>query len=111
MQHKTKYRFEQLANGSVHKLYVYDDVRAQGEFDWDSWNYKESETSAKYFRDQLDMIPNQNHFIIQCHDAQFTEPFLQSFLVWLVVVAIYEKSSICRRKAAQHIMDIRHVPL
>lgn len=58
MQHKTKYRFEQLANGSVHKLYVYDDVRAQGEFDWNSWNYKESETSAKYFRDQLDMIPN-----------------------------------------------------
>lgn len=59
LQHKTKYRFEQLANGSavVHKLYIYDEVRAQGEFDWNTWDYKESETSAKYFRDQLDAIP------------------------------------------------------
>ena len=60
LQHKTKYRFEQLANGSsvVHKLYIYDEVRAQGEFDWNTWDYKESETSAKYFRDQLDAIPS-----------------------------------------------------
>lgn len=59
MQHKTKFRFEQLSGSTgVHKLYVYDDVRAQGEFDWSSWNYKESETSAKYFRDKLDAIPN-----------------------------------------------------
>lgn len=69
MQHKTKYRFEQLANGSVHKLYVYDDVRAQGEFDWDSWNYKESETSAKYFRDQLDMIPNGDTIELHVNSA------------------------------------------
>lgn len=58
--HETKYRFEQLATATntVHKLYVYDEVRAQGKFNWDTWNYEESETSAKYFRDQLDMIPN-----------------------------------------------------
>lgn len=59
-KHETKFRFEQLANGqtAVHKLYVYDEVRAQGNFNWDTWDYEESETSAKYFRNQLDAIPN-----------------------------------------------------
>lgn len=60
VKHKTKYRFEQLAGKSsaVHKLYIYDEVRAQGPFNWNTWNYEESETSAKYFRDQLDSIPD-----------------------------------------------------
>ena len=59
-RHKTQYRFEQLADGlgTVHKLYIYDEVRAQGTFNWATWDYEESETSAKYFRDQLDAIPN-----------------------------------------------------
>lgn len=57
---ETKFRFEQMkmSSGTVHKLYVYDEVRAKGKFNWDTWNYEESETSAKYFRDQLDSIPN-----------------------------------------------------
>ena len=60
VKHKTKYRFEQLAGSpsTVHKLYIYDEVQAQGSFNWDTWNYEESETSAKYFRDQLDSIPD-----------------------------------------------------
>lgn len=60
MEHKTQYRFEQLAgvSGTVHKLYIYDEVSAQGKFNWSTWNYDESETSAKYFRDQLDTIPS-----------------------------------------------------
>lgn len=58
VKHKTKYRFEQKATGTVHKLYVYDEVRAEGSFNWATWDYDESETSAKYFRDQLDMIPD-----------------------------------------------------
>ena len=53
-----KYRFEQLAETRVHKLYIYDDVRAEGSFNWETWNYEESETSAKYFRDRLDEIPD-----------------------------------------------------
>lgn len=70
MQHKTKFRFEQLSGSSgVHKLYVYDDVRAQGKFDWDSWDYKESETSAKYFRDQLDAIPNGSTIELHVNSA------------------------------------------
>lgn len=58
-EHKTRYRFEQSVNGSgaVHKLYIYDEVSAQGKFNWSTWDYEESETSAKYFRDQLDTIP------------------------------------------------------
>lgn len=60
VRHKTKYRFEQLAKGSnaTHKLYVYDEVRANGKFNWETWNYEQSETSAKYFRDKLDAIPD-----------------------------------------------------
>ncbi len=60
VKHKTRYRFEQSAGGpgAVHKLYVYDEVSAQGKFNWNTWEYEDSETSAKYFRDQLDAIPN-----------------------------------------------------
>lgn len=54
-QLKMKYRFEQ--QGNVHKLYVYDDVTACGSFNWETWEYDESETSANYFREQLGTIP------------------------------------------------------
>lgn len=52
---KTKFRFEQM--GSVHKLYIYDDVTASGTFNWETWTFDESETSANYFRKQLEEIP------------------------------------------------------
>ncbi len=61
MKNGMKYSFRQEANasgGNVHKLYIYDSVRARGDFDWYEWKYEESETSAKYFRDRLDEIPN-----------------------------------------------------
>lgn len=48
----------QRSVGNVHKLYIYDDVTAYGTFDWTTWTMKESETSAKYFRDQLEAIPD-----------------------------------------------------
>lgn len=67
MEHKTQYRFEQSVNasGTVHKLYIYDEVSAQGKFNWNTWNYDESETSAKYFRNQLDTIPGGE--VIELH--------------------------------------------
>lgn len=49
-----KYCFQKVNN--THKLYIYDDVTAYGEFNWSTWKYNESETSAKYFRDQLEAI-------------------------------------------------------
>lgn len=53
----TKFRFEQMADGSIHKLYIYDDVTAYGAFNWSTWEYDESETGANYFRDRLQEIP------------------------------------------------------
>lgn len=59
-----KYRFLQQAGG-VHKLYLYDDVRASGTFNWETWEFDESETSAKAFRDQLSEIPDGD--LIELH--------------------------------------------
>lgn len=47
----------QKGEGNRHKLYIYDDVTAYGTFNWSTWEYEESETSAKYFRDHLETIP------------------------------------------------------
>ena len=59
-QNKKNYCFKQAADPAVHLLYIYDDVSAYGEFDWKTWSYTESETSAKYFRDQLAAIPEDH---------------------------------------------------
>lgn len=56
MMNQIKYRFAQSAN--VFKLYIYDNVTAYGDFNWETWEYDESETSANYFREQLANIPN-----------------------------------------------------
>lgn len=54
-----KYRFEpkQLGEKTVHLLYFYDDITARGSFNWETWSWDESETSAKYIRDRLAEIP------------------------------------------------------
>ena len=46
---------QSLAN--TYDMYLYDDVTARGKFDWSTWTEIESETSAKYFRNQLSQIP------------------------------------------------------
>lgn len=56
-QKQTKYCFRQEAGSNVHQLYIYDDVSEYGTFDWWTWEYKESETSAEYFRKALAEIP------------------------------------------------------
>lgn len=65
---KTKYRFAQK-KANVHKLYIYDDVRAKGDFNWKTWNYEESETSAKYFRDRLEEIPDGDTIELHVNSA------------------------------------------
>lgn len=57
MKNEMKYRFEQHEGQDTYKLYIYDDVTAYGDFNWETWQYDESETSAKYFRDQLEAVP------------------------------------------------------
>jgi ATP-dependent protease ClpP protease subunit len=54
---ETKYCFRQEADSNVHQLYIYDEVSEYGEFDWWSWSYAESETSAEFFRKALADIP------------------------------------------------------
>lgn len=56
-----KFCFRQEATaegGTKHLLYVYDSVEKYGKFNWQTWQYDESETSAKHFRDSLDAIPD-----------------------------------------------------
>ncbi len=48
----------QKGGEKTHKLYIYDDVTRYGAFNWSTWEYEDSETSAKYFRDQLAAIPD-----------------------------------------------------
>lgn len=50
----------QKGEGNAHKLYIYDDVTQYGTFNWSTWEYEESETSAKYFRDQIEAIPDED---------------------------------------------------
>lgn len=54
---KTKFRFEQKAGENVYKLYIYDNVTAYGEWNWETWEYDDAETSAKHFRKELEEIP------------------------------------------------------
>ena len=42
MRKKTKYRFEQMAGQGVVKLYIYDDVTAYGNFNWETLEYDEA---------------------------------------------------------------------
>ena len=56
-QKQTKYCFRQEAGSNVHQLYIYDDVSEYGTFNWMTWSYEESETSAEYFRKTLAEIP------------------------------------------------------
>lgn len=58
MKTKLKYRFNQLSGTNKHQLYIYDDVTAYGSFNWSTWEYDDSETSADYFRQKLNEIPD-----------------------------------------------------
>jgi ATP-dependent protease ClpP protease subunit len=58
-QNKLRWRFEQKTDApTVHKLFIYDAISSVGKFNWGTWEYDESETSAKHMRDLLDEIPN-----------------------------------------------------
>ena len=56
-QQKIKWRMEPVQAENKAKLYIYDDVTEYGEFNWDTWEYEDSETSARYMRDRLAEIP------------------------------------------------------
>lgn len=56
-QQKAHYCFQQETGSDIHKLYIYDDVSEYGTFNWVTWEYEESETSADYFQKALAEIP------------------------------------------------------
>lgn len=59
MQKKgTNWRLEPSQAENKVILYIYDDVTEYGEFNWQTWNYDDSETSAKYFAEKLGEIPD-----------------------------------------------------
>lgn len=64
-QKQAHYALHQQEGSSIHKLYIYDDVKEYGDFDWWTWDYTESETSAEYFRKALAEIPETD--VIELH--------------------------------------------
>lgn len=59
MQEKMmNWRMEPVQAENKTLLYIYDDVSEYGEFNWDTWQYDASETSAKYFAAKLGEIPD-----------------------------------------------------
>lgn len=52
------FRQETGEKETVHRIDLYDTVTKYGLFNWETWNYDDSETSAKYFRDRLQEIPD-----------------------------------------------------
>ena len=57
--------FAKQQEESKTKIYLYDDISKYGEFNWETWQYDESETSAAHFRDMLNEIPETN--VIELH--------------------------------------------
>lgn len=57
MKNKPFYFCMQKVEGNVHQIYLYDDIEKHGDFNWQTWSYDESETSAAHFRDVLNSIP------------------------------------------------------
>lgn len=55
-QAQVHYCFQKQEESNVVKLYIYDDVSEYGEFNWNTWEYEESETSAKYFKEALEEV-------------------------------------------------------
>lgn len=51
------WRMEPVQQANKTVLYIYDDVTEYGDFDWNAWEYKDSETSAKFFAEKLEEIP------------------------------------------------------
>ena len=48
----------QQVDGNVHKIFLYDDISKYGEWNWETWDYDESETSAAHFQKLLEAVPD-----------------------------------------------------
>lgn len=48
----------QQVDGNVHKIFLYDDISKYGEWNWETWDYDESKTSAAHFQKLLEAVPD-----------------------------------------------------
>ncbi len=54
----TNWRMEPVQAENKTLMYIYDDVTEYGDFNWETWDYDDSETSAKYFSEKLQEVPD-----------------------------------------------------
>ena len=66
-----KYCFRQDAGtqAAPHKIYLYDEITATGAFNWETWEFEQSETSAKHFRELLEAIPDTDQIELHVNSA------------------------------------------
>lgn len=57
-EHGINWRMEPVQKENRVRMYIYDDISEYGEWDWNAWEYKDSETSGKYFAEKLEEIPD-----------------------------------------------------
>lgn len=55
---KMYWRMEPMQGENKTLLYLYDDISEYGKWNWNTWSYDQSETSAKYFAEKLAEIPD-----------------------------------------------------
>lgn len=54
----TTFAFKQATDGSnKYQLFIYDDITKYGKWNWETWSYEDSDTSANKFREILQGIP------------------------------------------------------
>ncbi len=56
--------FQQEQDSNVSKLYIYDTITKYGDFNWETWSYEDSDTSANHIRELLENIPEGNELEI-----------------------------------------------
>lgn len=65
-RHKLNYRMEaRKSEAEAYRLFLYDEISSVGEFNWSTWDFDESETSAKHVKELLDEIPAES--VIEVH--------------------------------------------
>lgn len=52
------YQLKQSEDKNI--IYIYDDITAHGAFNWETWQYDDSETSAKHFIELLNKVPDDS---------------------------------------------------
>lgn len=61
----TAFAYKQEAeNGNKYQLFIYDDITKYGDFNWETWSYEDSETSANRIREILQQIPEDSELEI-----------------------------------------------